>query len=288
MSDKPTPAEPVFHPLPGHRVLVLSGPDALRFAHAQFMNDVAGLADGHWQWNGWLTPKGRVLALFALLRLDPATAWLLLPDADAGTLAGDLRRLLFRSKLQVDVADTLQVSGAFSDAAMADGARLGVGADGLVELDMCGDGGARCLRIGPGRAMPDDAASAQAWAAADMAHGLPRLAPGADPRWTPQQLSLERLRAYSVRKGCYPGQEIVARTHFLGTAKRSLVRLTASGALAAGTPVSQGERDVGEIACVSTDPVQALAVLQADRDDAPLHARGIAVAVAALLDGLAR
>src|SRR5690242_10771866 len=78
--------------LAGHRLLALQGPDAVRFAHAQFMSDVAGLADGHWQWSGWLTPKGRVIALFALLRLDAQRLWLLLPDADPDALAAQLQR----------------------------------------------------------------------------------------------------------------------------------------------------------------------------------------------------
>ena len=85
--------------LPDHRILALEGPDAARFAHAQFMNDVAGLADGHWQWNGWLTPKGRVLALFALLRFDAQSLWLLLPDADPEDLRQSLQRFVFRSKV---------------------------------------------------------------------------------------------------------------------------------------------------------------------------------------------
>ena len=51
------------------------------------MSDVTGLADGHWQWSGWLTPKGRVIALFALLRFDAQTLWLLLPDADPRRIA---------------------------------------------------------------------------------------------------------------------------------------------------------------------------------------------------------
>ena len=54
--------------LPDHRVIALDGRDAIAFAQAQFMNDVAPLAVGRWQWNGWLTPKGRVIALFALLQ----------------------------------------------------------------------------------------------------------------------------------------------------------------------------------------------------------------------------
>ena len=62
----------------------------------------------------------------------------------------------------------------------------------------------------------------------DLEHGLPRLPASQAEHWTPQQLSLERLGAFSVKKGCYPGQEIVARTHFLGKAKRGLALLEGS------------------------------------------------------------
>ena len=48
--------------LPDHDILAITGRDAAKFAHAQFMSDVAALAPGHWHWSGWLTPKGRVIA----------------------------------------------------------------------------------------------------------------------------------------------------------------------------------------------------------------------------------
>ena len=63
-----------------------------------------------------------------------------------------------------------------------------------------------------------------AWLADDLAHGLPRLDESQREAWTPQMLSLERLHAFSLKKGCYPGQEIVARTHYLGQAKRALAQ----------------------------------------------------------------
>ena len=88
-------------------MLTLEGRDAAAFAQAQFMNDVAVLAPGHWQWNGWLTPKGRVIALFALLKFDEQTLWLLLPDADPAELAAQLQRFVFRSKVRIAVGDTL-------------------------------------------------------------------------------------------------------------------------------------------------------------------------------------
>lgn len=288
MSDKPQPASDAFSPLPDHRVLALSGRDAAVFAQAQCMNDVAGLAPGHWQWNGWLTPKGRVIALFALLKFDPQTLWLLLPDADADALAEQLRRYVFRSKVAFAVRENLPVAGAFAAPAHATGARIGGDpAQARVELDFGGDGGARTLRIGQGPQTGDAPAFAQRWAAFDLAHGLPRLPASQAGQWTPQQLSLERLHAFSVKKGCYPGQEIVARTHFLGQAKRGLVLLESERPLAAGSEVREGERVLGSV--VSAAGPLALAVLPLQREaGAGLQVDGGALRERPLRGGLAR
>ena len=230
LSDPPTG----HFALPGHRVLALEGRDAVKFAQAQFMSDVAALADGHWQWSGWLTPKGRVVALFALLRLDAERVWLLLPDVDPAALAAQLQRFVFRSKVALAVPAGVQVTGAFQAPAKARGSALAGDADTGFELDHGGDGGARTARIERDGDRTDDAAVAR-WRAADLAHGLPRLDAAQAEQWTPQMLSLERLQAFSVKKGCYPGQEIVARTHFLGRQKRELVLLTDDAPIAAGT-----------------------------------------------------
>src|SRR5690606_33602869 len=105
--------------------------------------------------------------------------------------------------------------------------------DTALEQDLDGEGGALTLRVNAPGAGGDPALAAR-WRQQDLAHGLPRLEAAQAGQWTPQQLSLERLRAYSVHKGCYPGQEIVARTHFLGQAKRGLVRRGGDAALATG------------------------------------------------------
>lgn len=292
MHDNPAAAQASVFALPQHRVVALSGRDAVAFAQAQFMNDVAALAPGRWQWNGWLTPKGRVIALFALLRIDDETLWLLLADADAGDFVARLRRFVFRSKVAIDVRDDLFVSAAFDAphvARNADFARLD---DGRVELDSSADGGARVAWVAP-RAQadaPDDADAVLRWMQADLAHGLPHLAPAQAEQWTPQQLSLERLRAYSVKKGCYPGQEIVARTHFLGQTKRGLVLLSSLPAdVQAGAEVSQAGRAIGNLVCVAAGaPTLALAVLPIEREDAPLQVDGVDLEVQPLLGGLAR
>ena len=276
--------------LPDHRVLVLEGPDAARFAQAQFMNDVDALAPGHWQWNGWLSAKGRVIALFALLKLDPQQLWLLLPDADPGELAAQLQRFVFRSKLALAPRPDLAVSGAFAAPASA-GPRMACADDGSVALDFGGAGGARTLGIGPaGATAPADPTALAAWREFDLVHGLPRLEAGQGDRWTPQQLSLQRLRAFSVKKGCYPGQEIVARTHFLGQAKRGLLLLAADAPLAAGTRLVQEAGRAADI--VATADVdgrhRVLAVGPHPPGDAPWATAGACLMPEPLAEGLAR
>ncbi|MFZ5657974.1 MAG: YgfZ/GcvT domain-containing protein [Pseudomonadota bacterium] len=282
MSDNPQYGDGAWFALPALRVVRLAGRDALAFAQAQFMNDVAALADAAWQWNGWLEPKGRVQALFALLRLDGETLWLV-TTGDAEALAASLKRFVFRSKLSIELAP-MRASGRLAKPAGARGAVASREADDAVEMDLSGEAGARTLRLSTGTeaAADDDAA----WWALDIAHGWPALPGVALAAWTPQQLSLQRLQAFSVRKGCYPGQEIVARTHFLGRAKRGLARVRGQ-ALAAGTPVHDAEgREVGQIVCALRD--EALAVLPLDADVARLACGGGALAPLPLADGLQR
>lgn len=292
MSDNPQP----WFALPGHAVIALEGRDAAAFAQAQFMNDASPLAVGQWQWSGWLTPKGRAIALFALLRHGEEAVWLLLPDAEPGAFATELQRYVFRSKVSIKVRGELRASGAFRAPAEAHG-NVAATVDGGMELDLGAEGGARALRIAEGSSAGEanaheghaheDQAAALRWKAFDLAHGLPRLAAGQSGQWTPQQLSLERLHAFSVKKGCYPGQEIVARTHFLGQAKRGLVLLEGDVPLADGDEVRAGERVAGTI--VSAAGPLALAVLPLEREpDTTLAVAGAEVRERPLQDGLAR
>src|SRR5690606_1632650 len=263
------------------------------------MGDLSKLADGQWQWSGWLSPKGRVQALFALLRVGPETIWLLLPDGDAPALKAAMERFVFRSKVTLRVPDAVSVSGAFAAPVDATGATLASDSNGATELDF-GDGTRpRTLRIGAvGDAdAPADADALARWRARDLAHGLPRPGPATLDAFTPQQLSLDRLRAYSVRKGCYPGQEIVARTHFLGQAKRGLALFGCEAVPPAGAGVMEDGRAIGTVVAAADaagegapHPALLLAVLPLERaDDAPaLRTDGAALVPLPLLDGLAR
>lgn len=288
MSDNlPASAAPWFA-LPDHALIALEGPDATAFAQAQFANDVVALAPGYWQWNAWLTPKGRVIALFALLKLEHDRILLLSPDADASGLASQLQRFVFRRKLKIATRDDLQAAGAFQQPVSARNARIDENGD-FIEID-CGDGTeSRALRIAPVREWPEHADAQARWKAFDLRHGVPRLPAEQREQWTPQQLSLDRLQAFSVKKGCYPGQEIVARTHFLGKAKRGLVLFEAESPVTPGTEVSDALRAIGNTVSASDgERPLALAVLPLEREAGVLNAGGIGLREIPLIDGLQR
>jgi folate-binding protein YgfZ len=281
MSDNPRYGTAPAFALPDASVVALRGRDALAFAQSQFMNDVAALADGEWHWNGWLDPKGRVQALFALLRLDAETVWLV--STASAAIAEPLSRFVFRSKVTVERLP-LSASGVLEPPADASGRRLARNADG-VELDLSGDAGPRALWLSNASA-PASAEGEDAWWRLDIAHGWPALPGVTLSNWTPQQLSLQRLDAFSVKKGCYPGQEIVARTHFLGRAKRGLARIRAEGAQARDPLVGADDREAGTVvACVAPD---ALAVLPLDAADTVYRLRERDVERLAFADGLSR
>lgn len=275
--------------LSGFTVLEVRGVDAAAFLQAQAMNDVAALVPGQWQWNGWLTPKGRVVALFALLRTAPDRLLAVLPDFPAAELQQRLQRFVFRSKLGLRVATDLVAAVGPVVVLPAPDRAGGSDEDGWA-LDFGGEDGARTLWLlpagDPALSPPDDAVDRR-WHAADLAHGLPRLPPEAVEAWTPQMLSLGRLSAFSLKKGCYPGQEIVARTHYLGQAKRVLVRLAGNG-LNPGLAVDGAAGAVGNLVCVGADGREGLAVLAADAADGPLSIGGEPCRPLPLLGGLAR
>lgn len=291
MPDNPQPLPDRPFALPGHRIVMLDGPDSGTFAQAQFMNDVAALEPGRWQWSGWLTPKGRVIALFALARVDAQALWLVLPDADVDAFAAELKRFVFRAKVKISVRDDLIACGAFVLPREASANTLAQFDNGALELDFGAADAPRALTIGPRdvRADDDDVLAPE-WSRFDLEHGLPRLPASQATHWTPQQLSLERLGAFSVRKGCYPGQEIVARTHFLGKAKRGLVLLEAGSPLEVGAEVSDGETVLGPIISTASTAARhlALAVVGLDRTRPALCAGETAVREVPLREGLQR
>jgi folate-binding protein YgfZ len=285
--DNLPPAFVGYPALSGHQLLSLEGPDAAAFAHAQFASDVTALPLRHWQWSAWLSAKGRTIAVFQLIRLDETQVVLVLADGDADAIASQLQRFVFRRKVKLTVRTDLGVAGSFTAPEAASGAAIAVLGETL-ELDVGSDVLPRTLRIAAlnDTVLADDPAFALAWRQADLRYGVPRLDADQREQWTPQQLGLDRLNGYSVKKGCYPGQEIVARTHFLGKAKRALQLLRVGAGTASGAQVQQNGAAIGTVTSVAGD--LALAVLPLEIASDPLSIDGVDAAPLPLLDGLAR
>jgi folate-binding protein YgfZ len=281
--------------LSGFSLLAIEGAGAESFLQAQTMNDVCALTPGHWHWNGWLNPKGRVIALFALARIADDAFIAVLPDFPASELLPLLQRFVFRAKVKMRVRDDLVCAGEIGPELASNGATDRIDdADGDgFSLDFSGAGGCRRLwLLAAGSPLladvePDKDA---AWLTLDIRHGLPRLPASQRESWTPQMLSLERLNAFSLKKGCYPGQEIVARTHYLGQSKRGLRCLYGEG-LSVGAGVADagaGAVSIGSVIGTTPDGRTALAVCNRDAGPAGLMVAERPVELLPLLPGLAR
>ena len=101
-----------------------------------------------------------------------------------------------------------------------------------------------------------------------ITNGYPAIGKAQSELFTPHMLNLDLLGAVSVDKGCYPGQEVVARTHYRGATKRRMLRFESSAPAAPGDKVSDGERDIGEV--LNASGKNLLAVIRKDNLDQQL------------------
>lgn len=246
---------------PGMARVEVRGADAGEFLQAQLTSDVAGLAPGGVDLSAWCTPRGQVRNLFWLVRhADGTRLSLVAPASEADDLARRLRGFVLRAKVEVErTADrVVGAAGSGSEAFVA--ARVGaIPAPGSVteaggRLALRPPGGPdRFLVLGPdplAPGTPDDE-----WRRLEIAAGIAWLTDETRESFIPQMLNLDRLGALSFDKGCFPGQEIIARTRYLGRLKRRLYagRVAAGDPPMPGDPVRSGDRNAGTIVAAEGD-----------------------------------
>ncbi|HUW50447.1 MAG TPA: folate-binding protein YgfZ [Sulfuricella sp.] len=221
-----------------HRGIIgIGGEDSQTFLQGQTTNDVR-LAAGQAQHNSLCTPKGRMLASFLLWRTDDGYA-LQLP---AELLAGIQKRLtMYVLRAKVKLRDASEESVRFGVAG-ADAGRLLQGIFGVLPTDtlnVANHERGTVIRLGPasfeviaspeqGPALWDELskgatpAGSACWEWLEIRAGAPVILPPTQEQFTPQMVNFEVLGGVSFAKGCYTGQEIVARTQYLGKVKRRL------------------------------------------------------------------
>ena len=262
----------VVCPLPEWSALSIGGADAGSFLHGQFTNDVAALAVGAAQYNGYCSAKGRMLATFALLRAADQEFLLVVPADIATALERRLRMFVLRAKVVIQsLAEThvcIGIAGArASTVAEREGVHLLTLPDGR-QLAICA--GAMAPAFWDDVTHDATPVASAVWDKLAIDAGIPVITTSTQDKFVPQMLNWELVGGVSFQKGCYPGQEIVARMQYLGKLKERLYRAH----VAAGTAPRAGAQlygeQFGEQACgtvINAAPVagggaDVLAVLQ--------------------------
>lgn len=292
MSDKLNFSTQSLGRLASYSLLVLEGPDAVAFIQAQSMNDVNALGDGQWHWNGLLNPKGRLIALFALVRIRKDMLYILSPDFPAEKLCLHLQRYVFRSKVQLTANPDSICFAELDSLPTTQSSRNTISGspENGMALDFSSDTQSRRLLVLPmqlANNIQPNTGVQSVWRDADIEHGLPRLSEAQSEQWTPQMLSLGNLHAFSLKKGCYPGQEIVARTHYLGQAKRQTF-LVQSENLAMGAAIYAAGEKAGEVLCITSRSNMGLALISSTAESGPMICGENEVKLLQALTGLQR
>lgn len=191
-------------------LLRFRGSDARRFLQGQLSNDMNLLDDQHLMLAGYHNPQGRVLALLRLLAPAPEEIIALLPEELTVPTLTALKRFVLRAKLTLSQDSSLADLAAFS-------------------------------AIGP--LLASDAR------ARDIAGGVPQVYAATSAMFVAQMLNLDCVQAISFTKGCYTGQEIIARSHYRGRIKRRMQRFLtdAPAALAPGQGVTLNDGRAAQI-----------------------------------------
>jgi folate-binding protein YgfZ len=226
-------------------VVIVSGEDTFSFLQSLVSQDVDGLADGDVVFSLLLTPKGKVDSWFRVVRVGD-DAWLDCEAGYGGSLAESLQR--FRLRVKADLARPDEPWGM-----VAIRGRERVDAPpGCVVLAVTGAAGPGADVVGPQRALlaiADLGLDAAAYERARIEAGVPRLGLDLDESTIPQEAGLDR-DSVSFTKGCFLGQELVARIDTRGHVNRNLQRIRPrdeSVVLAPGTEIEVDDQAVGAV-----------------------------------------
>jgi hypothetical protein len=284
--DDKRPNQIIVAPLDDYAVISVAGEDNLEFLQNQFSNDVRLVSETQSQLNAYCSPKGRVLSLFRLLK-EGDTYLMLLPQERLQATLNRLKMFVLRSNVTLeDASDHKGVLGIAGDKALEllnkltpdlpQEADASVYAQGISIIKMAGNPSRflivadyeqlktvwdQCKQQFKQDALP---ASARIWAYWNVQTGLPEVLDANSDEFVPQMLNLHSLNAVNFKKGCYPGQEVVARMHYLGKQKRRmyLAHLDTDAAPQPGDNVyseanvsDQGKgQSVGKIVTTSASP----------------------------------
>lgn len=290
LATKHTPAAPVFPDcaltaLTRYGLIRISGEDKREFLQGQFTNDIKKVSETDTQLSGYCSAKGRMLASFLVFQRG-GDLYIQLPLDRKETILKRLGMFVLRSQVSItDASESLSmlgVSGTCLETLLPDAPTVdwhSVTDAELTLIRLPGDR-PRCLVIGPDEALvalwnalstSAEPTTADFWTLMDIRAGIPGVYKETVEAFVPQMANLQLVNGVSFTKGCYTGQEVVARMQYLGKLKRRMyrVRIPVGEVPVRGTELfsasSESGQGAGRIvqATVTEDgTIEALAVMQ--------------------------
>lgn len=234
--------------LPFFGIIRVSGEERALFLNGQLSNDINKLADNQACYATYNSPQGRVLANMMVVNQNQAL-YLVMANDLVETIAKRLKMFVLRSKVQIDVLNDWGVSGSLNDDAepvlpTENPLTLTIDHVGNIVLPHSGS-----LNIAPKHLLPAyQAEHEQAWQQHEIQSGYPWISAQSSGAWVAQMLNQHHLGAIHFRKGCYVGQEVIARAQYRGQVKRGLALAKHSKTLPTNSKIyNQQQQEAGEI-----------------------------------------
>ena len=267
----------IMTPIFNQSVIDVSGPDAEAFLDSQLTSDVKNIKIKSLNRSGYCNPKGRLIATPYVIR-NANSFNLLLPNDLVDEFISRISRFILRAKVSINENDALAIVGVIAQA----GAKISIRE--LDELDN------EILEINSRQGLilcPFDSLESfwvkttqsyllsqfEHWEIENIRNGIVNIGDATKEQFLPQMINLEKHKGVSFTKGCYPGQEIVARTKYLGSVKRKLCYFRSDSLIDQGTAIFTSEGTPCGIVCHTSrksnesDNQEGLAVIHINNID---------------------
>ena len=228
---------PVF----GQSVVNVSGEDAEAFLDAQLTIDIKNVKSKSLVPSGYCNPKGRLIATPHLMRGESSFN-LLLPDDLVSEFISRISRFILRSKVTLSENHELATIGVIRNA----GGEVETPESQESNIETLNVNSTQGLMLCPFESIEPfwakattiySSSSHEHWELEDIRNGIVNVGNAVKEQFLPQMINLDKRDGVSFTKGCYPGQEIVARTKYLGSVKRRLCHFKSSKLINPGTPI---------------------------------------------------
>lgn len=240
---------------PDHCIITFDGIDAQAFLQSQLTNDVAALRVGDWQWQGYCNAKGRLHATFALVRTGETTFHAVNHTSTTAFLVKRLTMFRLRSKLTIDVDDTLAAIHHLIEPAVRPHA--------LAKLAL---GNGRWVSIEPrseNESLTPRTEYLGQWNIIGIKSKQPEIVSETNEMFVPQMIGFDLVQpkgGVSFSKGCYPGQEVVARAHYRGAVKRRLAVAEVPVDVLPGATVTRSDGEEVDVVNVARQSAASVSV----------------------------